>query len=389
MFDKKNWKIIEPWFYLMCFGFIFLLFVLKFDNVFAFVRHFFSILTPLYVGLGIAFVLNVPMKRIEGVILKNFPKVSKNIVRSISIVLSILLAITVVVVALVAIVPELVNSIVTLLSNVETYISNIVGYINMLLEQFNVDYRVDLNSLAVLTLDQYMNEILASVQAMANTFGTTLLSNVKDFTSGLGNVFMGFMLSIYLLGGKETFLAQAKKGVIALFGLKHSRKVLQISNKANDIFESFVGGQLVEMVVLALIFYVGLTIFRMPYALLISVITGISGIIPILGAMMSMIFGCILILGINPVQVIWFIILYQCLQQFENNVVYPKIVGQSVGLSGIWVLLSIIVFGDLLGALGMILAVPIMAVIYSLVSEFVNYRIDCLNKKQVLEKKEG
>lgn len=388
MFDKKNWKIIEPWFYLMCYGFIFLLFVMKFDTVYSFVTHFFSILTPLYIGLGIAFVLNVPMKRIEGFIIKKFPSISKSVVRSISIILSIVLAILVFVIAVVSIVPELVNSLVTLVSNVETYITNIVRFINTLLGQFNVDYRVDLNALTVVTLDQYMNEILTSLQAMANAFGTTLLTNVKDFTSTLGNVFMGFMLSIYLLGGKETFLSQAKKVVIAVFGLKNSRKVLDVANKANDIFESFVGGQLVEMVVLALIFYVGLTIFRMPYALLISVITGISGIIPILGAMMSMVFGCILILGINPVQVIWFIILYQTLQQFENNVVYPRVVGKSVGLSGIWVLLSIIVFGDLLGALGMILAVPIMAVIYSLVSEFVNNRVEGFQSKQKIEMEE-
>ena len=383
MLDKKKWQLIEPWFYLMSFGFLFLLIVLKFDNVFASVIHFLGILKPLYIGFGIAFVLNVPMKRIENFIYKKFPNSKgKNYVRSISIILSILLAVTVVFVALIAIVPELINSIVALLSNVEVYIGNIIRFVNTVCEQLNLEFRLDLNSLTFLTLDEYMNQILATVQSFTNAYGNTILSNVKDFTAMLGNVFMGFMLSIYLLGGKETFLSQAKKLTMAVFGLNYSKKVLRIAGKANEIFENFVGGQLVEMVVLAVIFYIGLSLFQMPYALLISIITGISGIIPILGAMMSMVFGCILILGINPVQVIWFIALYQCLQQFENNVVYPKVVGKSVGLSGIWVLLSIIVFGDLFGALGMILAVPMMAVIYSLISEMVNYRIEALNKKK-------
>lgn len=383
--NRKIWKMIEPWVYLIAIGMTLLLVVLRFDSVWAFIKHFFKILTPLYYGLGIAFILNVPMKKIENMVYKYFPNMKgKNYVRAFAITISLVISIAIIGIVVVSIVPQIVDSIINLLSNVETYVANIINFINAIFERFHLEYRIELNALTLLPWDEYFNQILINIQGIANTYGNAILSNVKGFTSTLGNFFMGFMLSIYLLNGKERFISQAKKLTLAVFGTRYAEKILRVAHNANEIFENFIGGQLVEMFVLALIFYIGLTLFRMPYALLISVITGVSGIIPILGAMMSMVFGCILILGINPIKVIWFIILFQSLQQFENNVIYPRVVGKSVGLQGIWVLLAIIIFGDLFGAVGMIIAVPSMAVIYGLISEFVNNRVEYLAKKKIV-----
>lgn len=385
--NKRIWKIIEPWVYLIAIGLALLLVVLRFDVVWDLLVRMFKMLTPLYYGFGIAFVLNVPMKKIETMYYTKFPNTKKKgYVRSLAILLSIVLAIVIISVVVVSIAPQIVTSVITLLTNAQTYVNNIIAFVNTVFEQLHLEYRFDIDSLSLLPWNEYMEQILKNLQAMMNTYGNAIVSNVKGFTITLGNFFMGFMLSIYLLGGKEKFIAQAKKLVVAIFGLKHSQRILRIATMANETFENFISGQLVEMMVLSIIFYIGLSLFNMPYALLIAVITGISGIIPILGATMAMVFGAILILGINPIKAVWFIILYQVIQQFENNVVYPRIVGKSVGIDGIWVLLAIIIFGDLFGAVGMILAVPSMAVIYSLVSELVEERIKYLNAKQLKAK---
>ena len=148
-----------------------------------------------------------------------------------------------------------------------------------------------------------------------------------------------------------------------------------MGKKANDIFSGFIGGQLVEAVILGILCYIGMLLFKFPFPELISAIVAITSIVPMFGAMFGMAFGCLLILAINPIQVILFIIYFQVLQQFEGNVIYPRVVGGSVGISGIYVLLSLVIFGGLFGLIGMIMAVPVTALIYALVSEFVNYRL--------------
>ncbi|MBR3694339.1 MAG: AI-2E family transporter [Erysipelotrichales bacterium] len=385
MINKKTWKIIEPWVYLIAIAFLFLLLVLKFDNVYLFVIRILKIFTPLYYGLGIAFVLNVPMKTMEEFIYKKYPNIKyKRFIRPLTILVSILLVLVIVSIAAILIVPQLTNSIITLLSNLEGYIQNIITYINTILESFGSENRIYLEEFSKLPWDQYIDQVLTNFEAMVNAYGDTVLHNVKGFTSTLGNIFMGVMLSLYLLSGKEQFIAQAKRTCLAVFGPSSSAQILRVAHNANEIFGNFIGGQLVEMLVLGTLFYIGLTLFNMPYALLISVITGISGIIPILGAMIAMAFGFVVILAISPMKAIWFIVLFQCLQQFENNVIYPKVVGKSVGLQGIWVLLAIILFGDLFGAMGMIVAVPSMAVLYGLVGEFVADRIQMFHEKELI-----
>ncbi|MBE6113876.1 MAG: AI-2E family transporter [Erysipelotrichaceae bacterium] len=385
MINKKIWKIIEPWVYLIAIAFLFLLLVLKFDNVYLFVIRILKIFTPLYYGLGIAFVLNVPMKTMEEFIYKKYPNIKyKRFIRPLTILVSILLVLVIVSIAAILIVPQLTNSIITLLSNLEGYIQNIITYINTILEGFGSENRIYLEEFSKLPWDQYIDQVLTNFEAMVNAYGDTVLHNVKGFTSTLGNIFMGVMLSLYLLSGKEQFIAQAKRTCLAVFGPSSSAQILRVAHNANEIFGNFIGGQLVEMLVLGTLFYIGLTLFNMPYALLISVITGISGIIPILGAMIAMAFGFVVILAISPMKAIWFIVLFQCLQQFENNVIYPKIVGKSVGLQGIWVLLAIILFGDLFGAMGMIVAVPSMAVLYGLAGEFVADRIQMFHEKELI-----
>src|SRR5699024_1612745 len=147
---------------------------------------------------------------------------------------------------------------------------------------------------------------------------------------------------------------------------------LLIGQQANQTFSSFFSGQLLEACILALLYYISMTLFNMPYAMLISTVIGVTSIVPIFGAMIGMAFGCILIFAINPWMSLFFMVFFQIVQQFENNLIYPRVVGKSVGLPGIWVLLSIVVCGGLWCLFGMLIAVPLTAVSYTLLSDWVN-----------------
>lgn len=374
MINKKDWETIRPWTILALICFALLVVLMKFDNIVSFVRMFLALLKPLFYGIVIAFVLNVPMKLIEKNLIKYFPKLEgKGYLRLISILLSLILVIVIISTVIGLLAPQLYSTISQLLVSLPSYIDNIETMLNQIFEALKIDYKVSFDTILAIPL----NEIINAVSVYFNTYANVLIENAVSLTGFLGNLFLGFMLSFYLLSGKENIIKGLKNFTIAVFGDKGSVYLIKVAVLVNKIFEQFISGQLVEMVILASIFYIGLSLFNMPYALLISILTGISGIIPIIGAMMAMIFGSILILGSKSLEwVIGFIALFQVLQQFENNFVYPKVVGESVGLPGIFVLLSIIIFGDLFGAVGMIIAVPSMAVIYALVSEFVLNRIN-------------
>ena len=374
MVKKEDWSIIRPWVLFACICCALGVIVIKFDHIFMFIARFIGLLTPLFYALVIVFIINIPMKHIERKIVEYFPRIEgKKYLRAISIVSSFILVITIVSVIVMLLAPQIYDSIGGLVVNISGIIDNVEDFFNGLLTSAGIDYQITLDTIFSMPWEDLFNNI----QAYINTFINQFIKNARGFSGTIGNLFVGFMLSLYLLSGKEGFLVGLKKALYAVFGTKLSKQILRIGRLSNDIFEHFISGQLIEMFILAGIFYIGLSIFRIPYALLISVITGISGIIPIFGAIVAMTFGCILVLGytMKISQVVLFIILFQVIQQFENNVIYPRVVGSSVGLPGIFVLMSIIVFGDLFGAVGMIIAVPSMAVIYSLASEFVNERV--------------
>ena len=374
MIKKDDWNIIRPWILFASICCALVIIVIKFDYIVTFVARFIGLLTPLFYALVIAFIINIPMKQIEKKIIEYFPRMEeKKYLRIISICSAFVLVVMIISVVVMLLAPQIYASMSGLIENMSGIIDNIEAFFNDLLHNAGIDYKVTLDTLFTIPWE----DIFSNLQAYLNTLINGLVKNAKGVSGTIGNLFVGFMLSLYLLSGKEKFITGAKKVLLAVLGTSLSKQVLRIVKLSNDIFENFISGQLIEMFILAGIFYIGLSIFSIPYALLIAVITGISGIIPIFGAIVAMSFGCVLVLGytMKVSQVILFIVLFQVIQQFENNVIYPRVVGSSVGLPGIFVLMSIIIFGDLFGAVGMIIAVPSTAVIYTLFSEFVNDRI--------------
>lgn len=366
--------------------FVLLIFlVINFKTIHGSISQFLNLLTPFFYGIGIAYVANIPMKKIEALIKDNLSE--NNIIykqsRSISILLSFILVFAFIFLFGSIIIPQLFNTIANLFVNLAVFINGIINNLDQLFNYFNIDpIDVSINSnnieqmFANIGLDwnsitKNLNNVLSSL----STAGISVIDIITNFTVQLGFWFMGFMLSIYLLASKETFIRQSKKLIASIFDYDTTVIILRVMKKANEIFTNFVGGQLIEALIIGGLIYIALLIFKMPYAILIAALVAIMALVPVLGATLACVIGFILVFSVSPIKAIWFVIIYQVIQQAENTIIYPKVVGKSVGLPGIWTLLSIVVFGGLFGVLGMLLAVPTTACIYTFGSEIVNSRL--------------
>lgn len=365
-------------FYLLTYAFVLVLILMHFSDIWQTFIKFVGLLSPLFYGVVIAFILNVPMNIIENWLVKQ-SKGEKKWHRAIAILLTIVLAIVIIFILSSVIFPQVIENIMTLASNIRIYLYNLVELLNDVLKSLHLDRFVQLDNL----FDMPLNDIISSVaewfsKTAPEFFGNTLNATIS-IASGVANVFMAFILSLYLLASKEKYVIQYRKVCVALCSKKVYERIFYIMDKVNVTFTNFISGQLLEACILGGIFYVAMLLLRIPYALLISCCIAVTSIVPIFGAMIGMCFGFILILAINPIQSIIFFVVFQLIQQFEGNVIYPRVVGNSVGLPGIWVLLSILVFGGMYGLMGMLIAVPTTAVVYTLIRESIQAKLDIKN----------
>lgn len=363
--------------------FVFLIFVVvNFNTIAGWISKFLRLLTPFFYGIGIAFVLNIPMRRCEEFIGKhtkptNFIYKKK---RGISILFAIIVMFAVIGLFMSIIIPQLFITIVNLINNLARYANSLLGNINQVFEFLHLDpldftINGDLINEAMKSFGIDMTNLSTTINNVVSgisSAGFSIVNNIGKFIVELGNWFMGFMLSIYLLGSKETFIRQIKKIVASIFRYDVCQDILTISSKINEIFNNFISGQLLEALIIGGLIYVALLLFNMPFAILIGAVASVMALVPVFGPTLACVIGFILILSVNPLQAVLFVIVYQTVQQIENTVIYPKVVGSSVGLPGIWTLLSIVVFGGLFGVIGMLLAVPFTACVYTFGSMLVN-----------------
>lgn len=389
--DKDTWNKIKPWTIFAVFCACLVTLLIHLPEISFFIKKIFKLCIPLFYAIGISYVLNLPMSWFEQQLKKQIPEKSwfYKKIRGISIILTLILALILITVLLSIVIPQLINNVIMLLNNMVGYIENIIGYVNTLLSTLNleeilIEFDAQTLSKYIETLTSNWESMLKTAYSWVGDAGQMLVKNALAFTSELANWFTGFMLSLYMLSSKENFLRQLRKCIAALFSKEATQKIFDISARANDIFSSFISGQLLEACILSMLIYFGMKICGLGenFEILISIFTGVTSIIPMFGAMIAMAFGAILILANSPLEALIFIIFYQIIQQFEGNFIYPKVVGKSVGLPAVWVLLSIIVFGGLFGLFGMLIAVPTTAVIYSLIRDFINWRLKVKNVDQ-------
>ena len=325
-------------------------------------------LKPFILGLITAFILNIPMTKIEN-ILNKVIKNDKGKVRIISIVISLVIFISIVGFVLLLLIPEIIESIENLIkiapsiiNDIETWTINLLDkYPDLQIEIQKIFDKVNLDTIVPSTLNYIVNGTI--------TFLTNLVS-------GIITTFTAVVFSIYILSQKEYIIEGTKKLMNAYLPAKIQTRTLEIGRLSNQTFSKFISGQCVEAIILGSIFFVVLSILRFPYALIISVLTTITALIPIFGAMIAMAVGAVLIAIESPLQAAIFIVIFQVIQQIEGNFIYPKVVGKSVGLSPMWTLFAITIGGSLFGIIGMLTFLPIASICYALLKDDVSKKIE-------------
>lgn len=338
--------------------------------LFSIFKKIFNVLSPFILGGVLAFILNIPMTKIENGIKKKFEnKKNKSIIRIVSITLSLLILVSIIGIIAFLLIPELIENIQLLIKNIPTFIQHIEDWVINLLDKYP-DVQMKLEE--TLRKNTDVNDIMLK---LLNYLLNGSIGFISTLISSIITLFTAIVFAIYMLSQKEYLLRGTKKVIYACFDKKKGDKLMEMGILANDVFSKFISGQCVEAAILGSIFFVVLSIFRFPYALIISILTTVTALIPIFGAMIAMIIGAILIAIINPIQAVIFIIVFQVIQQIEGNFIYPRIVGKSVGLSPMWTLLAITVGGSLFGIVGMLIGLPLASILYAIIKVNVNNRL--------------
>ncbi len=372
-FDKEKIKQIRNMI-LLAAALIFLL--MYSEAVLGGIAVTFNIMRPFLYGGIIAFVLNVPMRGIEQKLLAGWKgKSADKWKRPVSIVLSIVLVCAVITIVIVTVVPQVTQTVVELGNKIPPFVDSTVEY----LEKVSKDYpqvQAYLQELEV--ADFNWDSLLGSLVDFAKNGMTSMLSSTVSVASsiigGVVNFFIAFIFALYILGQKEKLADQAKRIVSAYASEKVNGAVLKVCSLLHRNFTNFISGQCLEAVILGTMFVIAMTIFRMPYAILVGVLIAFTALIPIVGAFIGCVVGTFLILVDTPERAVWFVILFLVLQQIEGNLIYPRVVGNSVGLPAIWVLMAVSVGGSLFGVFGMLFFIPLVSTIYMLLGDSVNER---------------
>lgn len=367
--NKKNMKNLMI---LIVFAVLVLVGVQRIENLAAGFVFLMRIVFPFILGGAMAFILNIPMHFLEGRVFAKAKK--KKLVRPVSLVLSILFVVAILQIVLVVVIPEIAATFAGISKNIEAFLPK--------LEQWLTEAFPDSEQLEmwIESLEFNWDKILQSaVNFLKNGAGNVLSSTVtvaKTVINSLMNFFVGFVFACYILLQKEKLSVQVKKVLYAFLPRHAVEKTLQVAALSYKTFSNFVTGQCLEAVILGTMFFVSMSVLRFPYALLVGVLIAFTALIPIFGAFIGCVLGTFLILVSNPVQAIGFVILFFVLQQVEGNLIYPHVVGGSVGLPSIWVLVAVTVGGSLMGVVGMLIFIPLSSVLYALFKGWVHKRLE-------------
>ena len=355
--------------------------VFNMDTMLEFIKNSIVLIKPFLIGAVIAFVLNVPLRFFEHHVFCHIkhPKFKK-VERGLSILLSLLLVWIALSLVVRIVVPQLIESISLLVSTIPGY----VDYLTNFLSEYENDSEAIANfikqieSISPQTLEQYtmnwLNDQVTAHALLSSAFMSTV-GIVSSVAAGVINFFVAFVFAIYILGSKEKLAVQARKICFAFFNRMHAAYLVHVAQVSFAKMYSFITGQLTEAVILGSLCTIGMIIFRLPYAGMIGVLTGFCALIPIFGAFIGGAVGALLIFTVSPIKALTFVIFLVILQQIEGNFIYPKVVGSSVGLPAMWTLFVITIGGALMGLIGMMLFVPLCAIIYFLFTEIVAGRL--------------
>lgn len=378
-FDKKYVRIGFTAFIVIAASICFYYLIFHGDRFSAQVNSLFRILSPVLYGIIFAYLMTPIVNGIENNLLipvftKNNADVSarqRKYMRLISVLTTIIIIIFLIYGFFSILIPNIIKSINSISYQFPYYVQNLTIWSTKFLED-----NPDIEAMVLRFLDTYSEEFLNYLNNSIVPQLETVVKHVSLSLIGvlkvLWNFVIGLIISIYVLFSKETFVGQGKKITFALFSRKTANQLIKDVRFVSDTFIGFISGKIIDSIIIGFICFAGTSILKMPYALLVSVIVGVTNIIPFFGPYLGAIPSTILILMVNPVKCLYFIIFILILQQVDGNLIGPKILGQSTGLSGFWVIFSITIFGGIMGIPGMIIGVPFFAVLYAMVKRATN-----------------
>ena len=356
----------------------------KFDVVLGVLKTIGQIIFPFILGGAIVFVINVPMSFLEKKIFENIKKENKaarKLARPVSLLLTIVLVVGVIALVMIGVIPQLTKTMGSLMINITDFIPQIKIWIR----DFFHDNREIMNLVDQVQFkpDQAIRWGISLLGNGAGNMMNTTVSAVGSVVSGLATFFIAFSFACYVLFQKEKLHVQVRKVLFAFLPKQKADAFLKVCSLTYRTFANFLTGQCLEAVILGCMFVVTLSILRMPYALLIGVLIAFTALIPIFGAFIGCAVGSFLIFMVSPKQAIIFIIVFLVLQQIEGNLIYPHVVGESVGLPSICVLAAVTIGGNLMGIVGMLVFIPLLSVVYTIFRKVVYQRLKKRHIKQV------
>ena len=377
--DMKQYIIIALVIFItFCCCTLFFFMIYRYNGFTDFWKNLGVILQPITIGIVIAYLLNPIMKFLEKHLIhfleprmKNGKKVKKT-ARATAIAGSLLFLVLIVVLLLAAIIPSISQSIQSMVTKLPEEINNLSDWVD------------DVTNGNTEVSDMVEEAVKKGTDAIENFWQTDVLTKVQTYltsiTSGVIygvklvlNILIGLIISVYVMASKETFAGQAKKMIYAIFKPVRANIIVETVRKSNEIFGGFISGKILDSAIIGVIAYIVLAIMKMPDSILIAVIVGVTNIIPFFGPFIGAIPSFVIIVLEDPMKGIYFLIFIVILQQIDGNIIGPKILGDSTGLSSFWVVFAIMVFGGLWGFPGMLLGVPIMAVIYYIAQRSISY----------------
>ena len=388
-FSKLSMKKIRE---LIVFTVLIVVALWKFDVVLGVIRAIWGIIFPFVLGGAIAFVINVPMsfleKKLFGKAKEKGSKVAGKLARPVSLLLTIVLVVGVIVLVMFGLIPQLTETIGSLMNSIADFIPQMQSWVR----EFTHNNReiMDLVNQMEFNPNKAIQWGMSILGNGAGNFMNTTMTAVGSIVSGVTTFFIAFSFACYILFQKEKLHVQVRKVFFAFIPKRKAEVILEVCSLTYRTFANFLTGQCLEAVILGSMFVITLSILKMPYALLIGIIIAFTALIPIFGAFIGCALGCLLIFMVSPKQAILFILVFLILQQIEGNLIYPHVVGSSVGLPSIWVLAAVTVGGNLLGIVGMLVFIPLVSVLYTLFREYVYLRlkkqhIKCVTKTTVEE----
>ncbi|MGI6199435.1 MAG: AI-2E family transporter [Christensenellales bacterium] len=363
-------------FLLLFSGIAFFVALWRLDVVAAWGGALLSLLTPFIAGLCVAFILNVLMRFLENKAFtplnKRCGKVWRALRRPLCLILTMAIFAGVLLVVLLIIVPEIKNTVQNIAAQLPGYLAQAQQWLVQTAGQFGIAQ--EQLALPQVDWEQAMQLVVKFFQSGSLDFINKTMNVTGSIFSGVFNTVVSLVFAIYLLLQKERLLGQLQRLMLAYLPEKRCQRLFEIGRLSSKVFSNFFAGQFIEAIILGVLCGAGMAIFRMPYALTIGVLVGFLALIPIFGAITGTVVGALLILMVDPLQAVWFVVFLVILQQIEGNLIYPRVVGTSVGLPGIWVLLAVSVGGGAFGVMGMLVSVPLASVIYTLLRQSVRRR---------------